>query len=163
LNAIALPLIRGGSTIDQDTTRRVNPSRFRSSSPQQRAKNDMLRRAKLKKFPNGLDVDGELRPLKGTTIGHSHLAAIEPMFHAELTKPLPERYIHGYLKTRDGGIIIVTFVPYLLKLLDDPGVTSFDGDTTFKGIEGKVNEWEMMLFAKVVQRGTFFRCWHEMI
>ena len=128
-----------------------------------RAKNDMLRTVKLKKFPNGLDVDGELRPLAETIIRGSHFAAIEPMFHAELTKPLPERYIHSYLKTGDGGIIIVTFVPYLLKLLDDPGVTSFDGDTTFKGIEGKMNEWEMTIFAKVVQRGVFFPCRFEVI
>jgi hypothetical protein len=41
-------------------------------------------------------------------------------------------------------------------LLDDPGVTSFDGDTTFKGVEGKLNEWELTVFAKVVLRGLFF-------
>jgi hypothetical protein len=39
-------------------------------------------------------------------------------------------------------------------LLDDPGVTSFDGDTTYKGVEGKLNEWELTVFAKVVQRGS---------
>jgi hypothetical protein len=78
------------------------------------------------------------------------------MYKAEiLTKPLPERYIHSYIETKKGEIIIHTFVPYLLKLLDDPGVTSFDGDTTYKGIEGKLNEWELTLFAKVVQRGSF--------
>ncbi|KAJ7886587.1 hypothetical protein B0H14DRAFT_2563264 [Mycena olivaceomarginata] len=38
-----------------------------------------------------------------------------------------KRYIHSYLKSDKGEIIIVTFVPYLLKLLDDPGITSFDG------------------------------------
>ncbi|KAJ6543188.1 hypothetical protein B0H10DRAFT_1854484 [Mycena sp. CBHHK59/15] len=76
------------------------------------------------------------------------------MYKAEiLTKPLPERYIHSYIETKKGEIIILTFVPYLLKLLDDPGVTSFDGDTTYKGIEGKLNEWELTIFAKVVQRG----------
>jgi hypothetical protein len=70
----------------------------------------------------------------------SRSAAIRPIYHEELTKPLPERYIHSYIETKKGEIIIVTFVPYLLKLLDDPGVTSFDGDTTYKGIEGKLNE-----------------------
>jgi hypothetical protein len=73
-----------------------------------------------------------------------------------LTKPLPERYIHSYITTQKGEIIILTFVPYLLKLLDDPGVTSFDGDTTYGGIDGKVNEWELTIFAKLVQRGTPF-------
>ncbi|KAJ7652760.1 hypothetical protein DFH06DRAFT_1475142 [Mycena polygramma] len=102
-----------------------------------RVKQDLLHAAKLAKYPNGLGVE-----------------AIRPIFHAELTKPLPERYIHSYVETKKGEKIIVTFVPYLLKLLDDPGVTSFDGDGTYKGIEGKVNEWELTIFAKVVQRAA---------
>ncbi|KAJ7743687.1 hypothetical protein DFH07DRAFT_964017 [Mycena maculata] len=102
-----------------------------------RVKQDLLHAAKLEKYPNGLGVD-----------------AILPMFHEELTKPLPERYIHSHITTKKGEIIIVTFVPYLLKLLDDPGVTSFDGDATYKGIEGKLNEWELSIFAKVVQRAA---------
>ncbi|KAJ7208565.1 hypothetical protein GGX14DRAFT_317925, partial [Mycena pura] len=102
-----------------------------------RVKQDLLHAAKLEKYPNGLSVE-----------------AIRPIFHAELTKPLPERYIHSFIETEKGEKIIVTFVPYLLKLLDDPGVTSFDGDATYKGIEGKLNEWELTIFAKVVQRGS---------
>lgn len=85
----------------------------------------------------------------------SRFVAILPIYYAELTKPLPERYIHSDIKTEKGELVIMTFVPYLLKLFDDPGVTSFDGDTTFKGIEGKLNEWELTIFAKVVQRGSF--------
>jgi hypothetical protein len=73
-----------------------------------------------------------------------------------LTKPLPERYIHSYLTTPDGGICILTCVPYLLKLLDDPGVRVFDDDTTYKHIEGKMNEWELTLFAQIVARGSDF-------
>ncbi|KAJ7835515.1 hypothetical protein B0H14DRAFT_3706485 [Mycena olivaceomarginata] len=87
-----------------------------------RIKQDILHVEKLKRYPNGLGVD-----------------AILPIFETErLTKPLPERYIHSYITTQKGEIIILTFVPYLLKLLDDPGVTSFDGDTTYGGIDGKV-------------------------
>ncbi|KAJ6615764.1 hypothetical protein B0H10DRAFT_1949647 [Mycena sp. CBHHK59/15] len=102
-----------------------------------RAKRDLLRAAKLEKYPHGLGVD-----------------AIIPIYQAELLKPLPERYIHSYIETKQGKKIIVTFVPYLLKLLDDSGVTSFDGDTTYQGIAGKVNEWELTIFAKVVQRAA---------
>lgn len=87
---------------------------------------------------------------------YSQCLAIYATYRAELTKPLPERYIHSYIETPKGEKIIVTFVPYLLKLLDDPGVTSFEGDTTFKGVEDKLNEWELTIFAKVVQRGLFF-------
>ncbi|KAF8156177.1 hypothetical protein K438DRAFT_1777600 [Mycena galopus ATCC 62051] len=81
--------------------------------------------------------------------------SIKLMYEAEkLTKPLPERYIHSCIETQKGEIIILTFIPYLLKLLDDPGVTPFDGDTPYKGIEGKLNEWELTIFTKVVQRDS---------
>ncbi|KAJ6538737.1 hypothetical protein B0H10DRAFT_2448672 [Mycena sp. CBHHK59/15] len=102
-----------------------------------RAKRSILHAEKLQKYPNGLGVD-----------------AIYSIYRAELTKPLPERYVHSYIEAPKGEKIIVTFVVYLLKLLDDPGVTSFDGDTTFKGVEGKMNEWELTIFAKVVQRAA---------
>ncbi|KAJ7622550.1 hypothetical protein B0H17DRAFT_1151676, partial [Mycena rosella] len=116
-----------------------DPVRICSPLHNKRVKRDILHAEKIEKYPNGLGID-----------------AIRLMYHAEkLTKPLPERYIHSYIETNKGEIIILTFVPYLLKLLDDPGVTSFDGDTTYKGIESKLNEWELSLFAKVVQRDFF--------
>ncbi|KAJ7264262.1 hypothetical protein C8J57DRAFT_1718701 [Mycena rebaudengoi] len=113
------------------------PSAHDPALHNKRLKQGLIHAAKLEQYPNGLGVD-----------------AIRPMYHAELTKPLPERYIHGYIETNKGEIIIVTFVPFLLKLLDDPGVTSFDGDTTFKGIKGNVNEWELSIFAKLTQRAA---------
>ncbi|KAJ6602957.1 hypothetical protein B0H10DRAFT_2230061 [Mycena sp. CBHHK59/15] len=113
------------------------PSAYAPPLHNKRVKRDLLRAAKLEEYPHGLDVE-----------------AIIPIAQAELLMPLPERYIHSYIKTKQGKIIIVTFVPYLLKLLDDSGVTSFDGDTTYKGIVGKVNEWELTIFAKVVQRAA---------
>ncbi|KAJ6574171.1 hypothetical protein B0H19DRAFT_1253912 [Mycena capillaripes] len=126
-NAQSTKMILGGKT----------PAAHAPPLHNKRAKRDILHAEKLEKYPNGLGVD-----------------AIYPIYRAELTKPLPERYIHSYIETPKGEKIIVTFVPYLLKLLDDPGVTSFDGDTTFKGIEGKLNEWELTIFAKVVQRAV---------
>ncbi|KAJ6579376.1 hypothetical protein B0H10DRAFT_1745326, partial [Mycena sp. CBHHK59/15] len=114
------------------------PSAYAPPLHNKRVKRDILHAEKLEEYPNGLGVD-----------------AIYLMYKAEtLTKPLPERYIHSYIEMKKGEIIILTFVPYLLKLLDDPRVTSFDGDTTYKGIEGKLNEWELTIFAKVVQRGS---------
>jgi hypothetical protein len=58
------------------------------------------------------------------------------------------------IMTDDGGICILTCVPYLLKLLDDPGVNTFDDDTTYKRIEGKMNEWELTILVKTAARGT---------
>ncbi|KAF8145007.1 hypothetical protein K438DRAFT_1782321 [Mycena galopus ATCC 62051] len=97
-----------------------------------RIKKDLLHDKKIEKYPN----------------------AIRPIFHADLDRVFNERYIHSYINTPKGETIIITFIPALLHLLDDPGVTSFDGDTTFKGIEGKINEWELTIFAKVVQRAA---------
>ncbi|KAJ6622326.1 hypothetical protein B0H10DRAFT_2214458 [Mycena sp. CBHHK59/15] len=111
------------------------PSAYAPPLHNKRVKCDMLHVENLEEYPNGLGID-----------------AIYLMYKAEiLTKPLPERYIHSYIEMKKGEIIILTFVPYLLKLLDDPGVTSFDGNTTYKGIVGKLNEWELTIFAKVVQ------------
>ncbi|KAJ7932180.1 hypothetical protein B0H13DRAFT_810730 [Mycena leptocephala] len=100
-----------------------------------RVKGDVIRGMKSEQFPHGLDETG---------LFHIYLN--------HLTKPLPERYIHGYITTEGGGIGVVTCVPYLLKLLDDPGVISFDGDTTYKRVDGKMNEWELSIFAKIVLR-----------
>ncbi|KAJ6469411.1 hypothetical protein C8R45DRAFT_1167059, partial [Mycena sanguinolenta] len=124
----------------QSTLKLLNgntPAAYAAPLHNKRVKRDILRAAKVEKYPNGLDVD-----------------ALLPIYHAESTKLPPERYIHSYLKFDDGSKIIVTFVPYLFRLLDDPGVTSFDGDTTFKGVEGKLNEWELTIFAKVIQRAA---------
>ncbi|KAJ7760650.1 hypothetical protein DFH07DRAFT_957485 [Mycena maculata] len=58
------------------------------------------------------------------------------------------------MRPEDGSIIIITAVPYLLRLLDNPGVTSFDGDGTFKRVEGEMNKWELSIFAKFIQRAA---------
>jgi hypothetical protein len=40
-----------------------------------------------------------------------------------------------------------------MKLLVDEGVTSFETDTTFKWVAGDINEWEVVIFLKALQRG----------
>ena len=70
-----------------------------------------------------------------------------------LTKPLPEKYVHGCVTVPGGGVCIFTCLVPLLKLLDDPGVISFENDTTYKRVEGEMNEWELTLFLKQVLRG----------
>jgi len=53
----------------------------------------------------------------------------------------------------DGGILIIKGLPFLIKLLDDPGVRALEDDTTFKRVQGQMNEWELALYLKAVQRG----------
>ncbi|KAJ7898022.1 hypothetical protein B0H14DRAFT_291693 [Mycena olivaceomarginata] len=76
------------------------------------------------------------------------------MFLNGVTKPLPEKYIYGYVVGNAGEICVVTCVPYLLKLLDDPGVNAFDNDTTYRCIKSKVNEWELSIYVKTVLRAA---------
>ncbi|KAJ6616901.1 hypothetical protein B0H10DRAFT_1948765 [Mycena sp. CBHHK59/15] len=91
------------------------PATFDSALQSKRAKRDLVREVKTKAYPAGLGVAGAFQ-----------------LYMNGLTKPLPDRYIHGYLTTADGGVVILTCVPYLLKLLDDPGVNAFEDDTTYK-------------------------------
>ncbi|KAJ6549551.1 hypothetical protein DFH09DRAFT_1086796 [Mycena vulgaris] len=62
-------------------------------------------------------------------------------------KRLEERYIHRFQEAPGGGLIIFTCFTALLSLLDDPGVKAFEDDTTFRRIEGDLNEWEIKIEA----------------
>ncbi|KAJ7835870.1 hypothetical protein B0H13DRAFT_1913361 [Mycena leptocephala] len=122
------------------------PSAHAAPLHNKRVKQDVIHAIKLDKYPDGLDVNGKLRP--PSIISHMLMFDSYP---ADISCGNLQTAARA---TRKGENIIITFVPYLLMLLDDPGVTSFDGDTTFKGVEGKLNEWEVTVFAKVVQRAA---------
>ncbi|KAK7036861.1 hypothetical protein R3P38DRAFT_3350628 [Favolaschia claudopus] len=119
---------------------------------------------KVKKYPAGMGIPGAFQ-----------------LFLEDQKKPLDQRYIHCCRAINDGGVIIITGVPFLIKLLDDPGVRddvagdlvdvsapaiipkdleprlgvrAFDDDTTFKRVEGEMNEWELALFFKAVERAV---------
>ncbi|KAJ7733078.1 hypothetical protein DFH07DRAFT_968169 [Mycena maculata] len=90
------------------------PTAFAPALASKRVKRDIIRHEKAEKFPGGLGILGAF-----------------DMYLNHLSKPLPERYLHAYITRPDGGKCILTCNVYLLKLLDDPGVTSFDADTTY--------------------------------
>ncbi|KAJ7830499.1 hypothetical protein B0H14DRAFT_3143490 [Mycena olivaceomarginata] len=104
------------------------PSLFSPAYGNRRHKKDIIFKVKAKKYPAGFGVAAPTRS----------------------ARPPEDRYIHCCCTTPDGGIIIITGVLFLIKLLDDPGVTSFDDDTMFKRIAGEMNEWELSLFFKAV-------------
>ncbi|KAJ7203392.1 hypothetical protein C8J57DRAFT_1101243 [Mycena rebaudengoi] len=115
----------------------LNGKTYAPALHSKRVKRDLVRGVKSTEYPAGLGVDGAFH-----------------LFREGLTKPLPERYIHGFITNPDGSICIVTCVPFLLKLMDDPGVGSFEDDTTFKRVKGEMNEWELALFVSYVQRAA---------
>ncbi|KAJ7084961.1 hypothetical protein C8R44DRAFT_894074 [Mycena epipterygia] len=114
------------------------PALFSPALQNQRVKREMIHTAKLQKYPSGLGIAGAFQ-----------------LYLEDLKKPSGERYIHCCRTTTDGGILIITGVPFLIKLLDDPGVRAFKDDMTFKRVEGQMNEWELALYLKAVQRDFF--------
>ncbi|KAG6904638.1 hypothetical protein DXG01_008433 [Tephrocybe rancida] len=92
-----------------------------------RVKRAILRKVKLEKHPSGLGVPGAM---------HLHVE--------DLKKPKDKRYIHKIVTTDDGGVLVFTFVPFLLGLIHEDEVTAFECDVTFKRTLD-LNEWEMRL------------------
>ncbi|KAJ7805829.1 hypothetical protein B0H14DRAFT_3770242 [Mycena olivaceomarginata] len=113
------------------------PSAFAPPFYSQRGKANVILGVKREQFPHGMDETGLFH-----------------MFLNGVTKPLPEKYICGYVVGNAGEICVVTCVPYLLKLLDDPDVNAFDNDTTYRRIKSKVNEWELSIYVKTVLRAA---------
>ncbi|KAJ7451197.1 hypothetical protein B0H11DRAFT_2289039 [Mycena galericulata] len=91
--------------------------------------------------------------LVGSTVAKVDNGAFQ-LYREDLEKPLEERYIHRFQQQADGSLIIFTCFTALLAILDDPGVKAFEDDTTFKRIEGEINEWEVVAFYNAVERAV---------
>ncbi|KAJ6631823.1 hypothetical protein B0H10DRAFT_1937586 [Mycena sp. CBHHK59/15] len=113
------------------------PALFAPSLQNKRVKRELIHKTKVKKYPAGLGIAGVFQ-----------------LYMDDCKKPLADRYIHCCKTTPDGDLLIVTGVPFLIGLLDDPGVNSFEDDTTFKRVEGDLNEWEVAIYLKAVQRAA---------
>ncbi|KAJ6596081.1 hypothetical protein B0H10DRAFT_2232608 [Mycena sp. CBHHK59/15] len=113
------------------------PSEFAAALQLNQTKRKMVCKAKLAAYPPGLDVGGVFQ-----------------LFWDEMKKPIDERYIHRIATMPDGRVIILTCLAALMRLLDDKGVLSFENDTTFKRVAGDINEWEVVIFFKALQRAV---------
>ena len=65
------------------------------------------------------------------------------LYLEERNKPVEEHYIQSFINTPNGGTVIFTCVPALIKLVHE--VTSFECDVTFKQVQ-TLNEWEMVIY-----------------
>ncbi|KAJ6550772.1 hypothetical protein DFH09DRAFT_1086398 [Mycena vulgaris] len=111
------------------------PGQFTPALQESRLKRDIIREEKKKIYPAGLGIPGASQ-----------------LYHKDLTKPIDERYIYRFQHTPGGGLIIFTCFTALLTLLDDTGVKAFEDDTTFKRIQGNLNEWEVVIFYSAPER-----------
>ncbi|KAF7314802.1 hypothetical protein MKEN_00954600 [Mycena kentingensis (nom. inval.)] len=111
------------------------PAQFAPALQSKVLKAKILREVKTKSFPAGLGIEGVFH-----------------LYRQELKSPVKERYIHRCCVS-EAGTMIVTAVPDLLKLLDDAGVNSFEGDFTYKRVSGDLNEWEGVIYYKPLERG----------
>ncbi|KAJ7742369.1 hypothetical protein DFH07DRAFT_1063777 [Mycena maculata] len=113
------------------------PGQFAPALQSNRAKRKLVREAKLEEYPAGLDAAGAFK-----------------LFWDDMKKPIDERYFQRLVAMPDGGVMMLTCLKSLMKLLDDSGVTSFETDTTFKRIKGEMNEWEVVIFLKALSRAV---------
>ncbi|KAJ6587438.1 hypothetical protein DFH09DRAFT_1427476 [Mycena vulgaris] len=114
-NAPSTKLLLGGK----------KPGEFAAALQSSTVKQKLVHETKLEAYPEGLGVKGAFQ-----------------LFFEDMKKGVDERYIQRIAFEKDGGVIILTCLASLMRLLDDAGVTSFEDDTTFKRIAGEFNEWE---------------------
>ncbi|KAJ6592738.1 hypothetical protein B0H19DRAFT_1365112 [Mycena capillaripes] len=115
------------------------PAEFAPALQSNKVKRKLVREVKMEAYPAGLGPAGAFK-----------------LFFDELQKPVDERYIQRLVTMPDGGIMILTCLAALMKLLDDTGVTSFETDTTFKRVEGDINDAaSIAFFARLFDRTEF--------
>ncbi|KAJ6605219.1 hypothetical protein DFH09DRAFT_1353754 [Mycena vulgaris] len=133
-NAPSTKLLLGGK----------KPGEFAAALQSSTVKQKLVHETKLEAYPEGLGVKGAFQ-----------------LFFEDMKKGVDERYIQRIAFEKDGGVIILTCLASLMRLLDDAGVTSFENDTTFKRIAGEFNEWEVVIFLKALQRADFYESLYD--
>ncbi|KAF8815557.1 hypothetical protein BYT27DRAFT_7066761, partial [Phlegmacium glaucopus] len=73
------------------------------------------------------------------------------IMNKDLSRPIEERYIHGFATTLHGGRILLTANASLLKRIHH--AKTLFVDTTFKRTVGALKEWEVTIFDEL-QRVT---------
>ncbi|KAJ6518461.1 hypothetical protein DFH09DRAFT_1331945 [Mycena vulgaris] len=126
-NAPSTKLLLGGK----------KPGEFAATLQSSMVKQKLIHETKLEAYPEGLGVKGAFQ-----------------LFFEDMKKGVDERYIQRIAFEKDGGVIILTCLASLMRLLDDAGVTSFENDTKFKRIAGEFNEWEVVISLKALQRAV---------
>ncbi|KAF9489003.1 hypothetical protein BDN71DRAFT_1512533 [Pleurotus eryngii] len=132
-NASTMKILMNGKT----------PSIFNPALHLTRKKQTMIHKDKLQQFPSGLGLSG-----------------VFDVCQKDVNKPLTEQYIHVIETTEAGGILVFTFVPFLLSLIHD--TVSFQVDTTFKHTVGDLKEIEFTIwFAPVLRAVTIARVYSD--
>ncbi|KAL0057171.1 hypothetical protein AAF712_016196 [Marasmius tenuissimus] len=101
-----------------------------------RIKQNLISQEKTKRFPAGLDLTG-----------------VYKLFLEDQELPENERYLHRFINTDKGGVLIATCIVDNLALIHE--VTSFEADTTFKRTL-TLHELEFGFFHRGLERAMTF-------
>lgn len=81
------------------------------------------------------------------------MSGVLHLMNEDLKKPVEERYIHSYSTTATGGTVLLTANTFLLGRIHH--AKTIFVDTTFKRTVGNLNEWEVVMYDKGVERGMY--------
>ncbi|TFY74780.1 hypothetical protein EWM64_g9232 [Hericium alpestre] len=122
-NAPSTKLIFNGKT----------PALAHPAMQQNRLKRELIRKEKLHDNPAGLGMLGV------------HFEYIK-----DQGRPQDQRYIHYLVSKPDGGVLILTFNPFLASLIHR--AETIHVDTTFKRAVGDLNEWEIVIWYAAINK-----------
>ncbi|KAL0952236.1 hypothetical protein HGRIS_006526 [Hohenbuehelia grisea] len=112
------------------------PGEFHASLHSKRKKNEIVRLTKQIQFPSGFGIEGVLKLFQEDTA----------------RSDVKERYVHHLTTTPTGGMLICTFVPFLLSLIHS--VNGFQVDVTYKRVYGPLKEWEVTIWFAALTRAV---------
>ncbi|KAJ6598126.1 hypothetical protein DFH09DRAFT_1394058 [Mycena vulgaris] len=128
------------------------PGQFTPALQGSRIKRDIIREEKKKIYPARLGIPGRICSIFHRGDSLTSAPGAYQLYREDLAKPMDERYIHRFQHMPGGGLIIFTCFTALPTLLDDTEVKVFEDDTTFKRIQGDLDEWEVVIFYNALKR-----------
>jgi hypothetical protein len=131
----------------------TSPSLYAPTLQNNRVKQDLIREEKKKNYPCGTDLPGtyflRIHPIP---FSNNLSQGVIHLMNKDLSKPIEERYIHGFATTIHGGRVILTANSFLLMRIHH--AKTLYVDTTFKRTVGALKEWEVVMYDKKVERGV---------
>ena len=112
---------------------------------------NMLKYEKDKKHPQGSEISGSELIL-------IHMIAVVELYQAGLHGPSQEHYVHSVNVLPSGAHVIVGLNAELASLMHNCNVMWIMVDTTFKAVQGEINEWKVVIWTAKTNQHMSFIC-----